>query len=353
MSDLSEPLRQRVREAFGRETPLALRGSGSKAFLGHAAEGEPLELGGHRGIVNHEPRELVLTARAGTPLAEIEKTLEAEGQMLPFEPPRFGPDATLGGTVACALSGPRRPYTGAVRDFVLGCRIINGRGEILRFGGEVMKNVAGYDISRLMAGAFGTLGILLEISLKVLPKPEAELTLVQECDSSEAIRLMNRWAGTPLPLSATSHDGVQLHLRLSGTPGAVRSARQRLGGEALENGASHWEKLREQRHGFFITGQPLWRLSVPPTAPPLSGLAGKQLLEWGGAQRWLVSSEEPERIRQVAAGAGGHATLYRDGATGGEVFHPLPPALAALHSRLRQAFDPAGILNRGRLHGGL
>ena len=351
MNDLAEALQAQVREACAKGEPLALRGSGSKSFLGHRVQGRVLELGGHRGIVNYEPRELVLTARAGTPLAEIEQALEAQGQMLPFEPPHFGPDATLGGTIACALSGPRRPYAGAVRDVVLGCRIINGRGEILRFGGEVMKNVAGYDVSRLMAGAFGTLGILLEVSLKVLPKPETELTLVQECDATEAIEKMNRLAGTPVPLSASSHDGIQLHLRLSGTNGAVEGARKRIGGEILADGASYWERLREHRHAFFTGKRPLWRLSVPSTTPFQADLPGKQLIEWGGAQRWLISEATGETIQRAAAEAGGHATRFRGEAPEGEAFHPLPVPLMALHRNLKRAFDPAGILNPGRLYG--
>ncbi len=349
MADLTEAICERVAGAADRGAPLQLRGGGTKAFYGRVPRGEPLELAGHAGVVNYEPRELVLTARAGTPLAEIESLLEQSGQMLPFEPPRFGDAATLGGTVACGLSGPRRPYAGALRDYVLGVRLVNGRGQALRFGGEVMKNVAGYDVSRLMAGALGTLGVLLEVSLKVLPRPEQRLTLVQERAPEEALEAMNRWAGVPLPLTAACYDGLHLYLRLEGAPTAVEAGRQRVGGDPVEEGDRHWADLREQRLGFFRSELPLWRLSLPPTAP-LRELPGKQLVDWGGAQRWLLSEAPTAEIRALAERMGGAATLFRGGDREGEVFHPLPAPMAALQRQLKQAFDPAGILNPGRLY---
>ena len=347
MADRADELQEAVRRALAQGRPLALTGGGSKRFYGGEPAGEPLSVSGHAGVVNYEPRELVLTARAGTPLEEIESLLAGEGQMLAFEPPRFGAGATLGGTVACGLSGPRRPWSGAVRDFVLGVRLIDGRGERLRFGGEVMKNVAGYDVSRLMCGALGTLGLLLEVSLKVLPRPEAEITLVQERGGEEAIELMNRWSGKPLPLSAACHDGLHLHVRLSGSPTAVAAARRRLGGEPMEDGGTFWEALREQRHAFFQANRPLWRLSVPATTPPLA-LPGRQLVDWGGAQRWLVSDAPAEEIRHQAAAVGGSATCFRGGDRS-RPFHPLPQPLQRLQHRIKQAFDPQGIFNPGRL----
>lgn len=346
-------LQGRIRAAAHAGTPLCLRGSGSKSFLGRKAVGEPLGLAEHNGILAYQPKELVVTARCGTTLEEIESVLAEEGQGLPFEPPRFGPAATIGGTVACGLSGPARPYAGAVRDLVLGTRVLTGRGEVLRFGGEVMKNVAGYDVSRLMTGAFGTLGVLLEVSLKVMPLPAAERTLVQERSPGEAVRLMNEWAGRPLPVTATCHDGERLYVRLSGAETAIRQAAASLGGEPVEDGRAFWHgRIREQGHAFFAGGGPLWRLSVRQSAPPIE-LPGKQLIEWGGAQRWLRTDADAGSIRAAAERAGGHATLFRGGERTGEVFHPLSPALISLHRGLKEAFDPRGILNPGRMYEGL
>ncbi|APZ42005.1 glycolate oxidase subunit GlcE [Acidihalobacter ferrooxydans] len=346
--DLGDSLATQVAEAAQTRTALRIEGAGSKGFLGHAVTGETLAVAGHRGVIAYEPVELVLTARAGTPLAEIEALLAEHRQMLAFEPPHYGADATLGGTLACNLSGPRRPYAGAARDFVLGTRIVNGRGEILRFGGEVMKNVAGYDLSRLMAGSYGTLGVLLDISLKVLPRPPAELTLAQEMDAGEALRRMNEWAARPLPLSGAFHDGACVYLRLSGAASAVAAAQRRLGGEPVADADALWHDLREHRHGFFRHDAPLWRLSVAATAA-LAELPGRWLLDWGGAQRWYAGPAAPEAVRRAAAQAHGHATLYR-GHEGAARFHPLAAPLAVVHRRLKAALDPAGILNPGRLY---
>ncbi len=345
--DMTVELQQAVQEALASGGALNLRGGGSKAFYGRTPEGAPLALAGHTGIVNYEPKELVLTARAGTPLSEAKILLAAERQMLAFEPPAFGDAATLGGTIACGLSGPRRPYTGSARDFVLGMRIINGRGEILRFGGEVMKNVAGYDVSRLMTGALGTLGLILEISLKVLPIPEQEITLVQERSAAEAIEVMNAWGGRPLPITAACYDGLHLHVRLSGAPAAVAAGRDRVGGE--QGDEAFWHSVGEHRHPFFSDDRPLWRLSLPHRVPPLE-LPGKQLIDWGGAQRWLFSDATAADIRRPLERAGGHASLFRGGDRRGSVFHPLPEALATIHRNLKQAFDPRAIFNPGRLY---
>lgn len=349
MNDLTEQFQGRVREALARGTPLELKGGGSKRFYGRTTGGSPLPLGEHSGIVNYEPKELVLTARCGTALADLEQLLAEQGQMLAFEPPHFGENATLGGTIACGFSGPRRPYAGSARDFVLGVRIINGRGEVLHFGGEVMKNVAGYDVSRLMAGSLGTLGLILEVSLKVLPRPTDEITLVQQRDPDEAIRLMNEWAAKPLPISAACYDGAQLYLRLSGASRALISAHELIGGEKRADSGLFWLNLREHRHGFFSSDKPLWRLSLPPHTSHLN-LSGKQFIDWGGAQRWLISDTEAQVIRKAVSKVGGHATLFRGGDHGGEVFHPLQGALYTLHRNLKSSFDPDGIFNPGRMY---
>ena len=350
--DQSQTLQVAVQEAHARSQPLAIRGGGSKTFYGRQTSAcDLLDLGGHRGIIDYAPNELFITLRAGTSLQALEAQLAEAGQMLPFEPPHFGPTATIGGTLACGFSGPRRPYAGSARDMVLGMRILNGQGEILRFGGQVMKNVAGYDVSRLMVGALGTLGVLLEVSLKVLPRPDSTVTLVWPMDPVTAVQRMNDWAGQPLPLSATAYDGEHLYIRLSGTGSAVRAAQTRLGGERLPDAeaAAFWVALREQRNDFFQGDAPLWRLAVAPATPPLP-LGDQTLIEWGGGQRWLRGARDATALRQLAAEHGGHATLFRGGDRRGEVFHPLAPPLLAMHQRLKAAFDPRAILNSGRLY---
>ena len=339
---------ERIRAAHANRTPLILQGGGSKTFYGNADEGEVLNTRVLTGVVDYQPKELVLTARAGTPLAEIEALLDEHQQMLAFEPPHFGGAATLGGCIAAGLSGPRRPYAGAARDFVLGVRLIDGTGQALRFGGQVIKNVAGYDVSRLMVGALGTLGLLTEVSLKVLPRPKAETTLQFELDEAAALLKMNQWAGQPLPLSATSWHAGLLTLRLSGAASAVQAAQAKLGGETLKDAAAFWQRLRDQATPFFDK-RPLWRLAVKSTTPPLQ-LGDAQWIEWAGAVRWLASDLPAAALREAAKTAGGHATLFRGNAPVDGVFAPLAPALATLHRNLKQRFDPQGIFNRGRLY---
>lgn len=351
VNDLTVSLQQQIQAAYAGKTPLKIVGGNSKAFYGRMTNGTELHVSGHSGVISYEPTELVITARAGTPLDEIEATLASQGQMLPFEPPHWGPTATLGGTVACNLSGPRRAYAGSARDFVLGCRIINGRGEVMHFGGEVMKNVAGYDVPRLMTGALGTLGVLLEISLKVLPVPQHDLTLVQPCTLDEAISRMNLRAARPVPLSASAWLDGQLYLRFSGADSAVAAVRARELGDMLADAAAFWQSLRELNLPFFASTDRLWRVALPQTAAQ-PDLPGEWLVEWGGAQRWLRSTADAADIRARAAGLGGHATLIHGGDRNGAVFQPLPPVLWQLHQRLKQAFDPAGILNPGRMYEG-
>lgn len=337
-----------IRDAAVRRAPLRLRGGGSKDFFGNEPRGAPLDTRGYAGIVDYEPAELVITARCGTSLSELERILEEQGQCLPFEPPHFGA-ATFGGCLAAGLSGPRRASAGAVRDFVLGVKLIDGRGRELAFGGRVMKNVAGYDLSRLATGSLGTLGLIAEASVKVLPKPEREATLGFELPQSEAIERLNRWAGQPLPISASAWQGNALRVRLSGSEPALRAAAGRLGGENLENGAAFWRGVREQSDVFFAGTEPLWRLAVPSTTPPL-GLPGREFLEWGGALRWLKSEAPAAQIREATSRAGGHATLFRAAGKSAGAFAALDPVLLRLHRALKAEFDPAGILNPGRLY---
>jgi glycolate oxidase FAD binding subunit len=351
---------ERIRACASARRTVRVRGGGTKDFYGRAPRGdEVVEMSAHSGIVAYEPKELVLTVRAGTALEEVERALAAERQMLPFEPPHFaragsergqgGGGATIGGVVASGLSGPRRPYAGAVRDFVLGTRIVNGRGEALAFGGRVIKNVAGYDVSRLMAGALGTLGVITEASFKVLPKPPEEKTLSFALAQGPAIERANRWAGQPLPLSAAAWEANVLRVRLSGASAAIAAAMAKLGGEEDPQGARYWEELREQRLAFFAGDAPLWRLSVPQTTPPLL-TEHAQLVDWGGGVRWIRGVADTASIRDAAQRAGGHATLFRGGDRASSVFHPLAPAILKVHRRLKAAFDPAGILNPGRMY---
>lgn len=339
---------EQVVAAIESGSTLNTRGGNSKAFYGNPVTGEPLDVAGHSGIVEYDPGELVLTCRAGSRLSEIRAALEENRQHLPFEPPGFGELATVGGTVACGFSGPARPWRGSLRDYLLGVKIVNGAGEVVHFGGQVMKNVAGYDMSRLLAGSMGTLGVLLEASFKVLPMPARERTLVFACSQAEAIERVNRWSGQPLPLSGSFWVDDRLHLRLSGARSEVDQAVARLDSGKPLGDTTCWSDLREHRLAFFQKPGNLWRLSVPSAKGPLN-LEGNCLVDWGGAQRWYGTDQPAEAIREQARQAGGHATLFRgDAAT--EAFQPLPPALQQVQERIRQALDPHGVFNPGRLY---
>ncbi len=362
--DRSEPspalarLIDQVQTARAAKGTLAIRGGGSKAFYGEAERGEALDVTPLAGISSYEPSELVVSARAGTPLAELEAALATQGQCLPFEPPRFGAASTVGGMVAAGLAGPARANVGGVRDYVLGATLLNGRAECLSFGGQVMKNVAGYDVSRLLAGSMGVLGVICEVSLKVLPQPVATATLRFELDQAAALVRLNQWGGRPLPLSASAWWDGMLVLRLAGARAAVDSACAALGGESIEPAlaATFWNGLRDQGDEFFVGaaravqgGATLWRLSVPQTAPVLA-LSGEQLVEWGGAQRWLCTSAPAVQLREAAMAAGGHATLFRGRDKGAGVMSPLSAALERIQRRLKAAFDPDRVFNPGRLY---
>ncbi|HXD07402.1 MAG TPA: glycolate oxidase subunit GlcE [Burkholderiaceae bacterium] len=350
----------RVRAASAAGTPLCLRGGDTKSFYGEVPKGDPLDLGELRGISSYEPTELVVTARAGTPLSELEAALAQCGQCLAFEPPRFASGGTVGGMVAAGLSGPARANAGAVRDFVLGASLVNGQGEVLSFGGQVMKNVAGYDVSRLLAGSMGVLGVIAEVSLKVLPRAAATATVRFELDEAGALDRLNAWGAQPLPVSASAWWDGMLVLRLSGARAAVDAALHKLGGERVSEdlAADFWRGLRDQDDEFFdkaraavrsASGAALWRLSLPQVAPVVS-LPGEQLIEWGGAQRWWCTAAPAALVREVARKAGGHATLFLAGEERAQVFEPLAPALARIHRELKRAFDPQGVFNPGRLY---
>ena len=336
---------ERIREAAAQNRALRIRGSGSKDFYAFKLEGEPLDVSGYRGIVDYEPSELVMTARAGTPLSEVEEALTKGGQMLACEPPYFGPNATVGGCIAAGFSGPRRAAAGSLRDFVLGTRVLNGAGEDLRFDGRVMKNVAGFDVSRLMAGSFGTLGVIVEASLKVLPRPEEELTVRFELNAAKAIEAMNRWAAQPLPISATCHFGNALSVRLSGSKLGVAAARTKIGGEAVAEGNAFWRAVREQTLDAFHG--PLWRLSITPTTPPLA-LPGQQVIEWNGSLRWIATDAPAQQVFGAARQAGGHATRFRG--PSGTPLMLLDSAVFEMHKRLKAALDPNGVFGPHRLH---
>ncbi len=359
----------RILSARSAGAQLRIRGGGSKDFYGEVPHGDVLDTRILEGTSSYEPTELVVTARCGTSLADLEALLATKGQCLPFEPPHFGDPAlsaaargaTVGGMVAAGLSGPPRAATGAVRDYVLGATILNGNGEVLSFGGQVMKNVAGYDVSRLMAGSMGTLGVILEVSLKVLPVAPATLTLRMEMNQASAITQLNTWGGLPLPLNASAWWGGNLILRLRGALAAVQAARERIGGQVVdpEHALPFWDDLRNHTDEFFVkareavkTGAALWRLSVPQTAPPLA-LSGEMMMEWGGAQRWLCSAMPASNVRDVVTRAGGHATLFATQDKSAGVFAPLQSPLDRIHRELKKSFDPSGVFNPGRLYPGL
>ena len=367
---------ERIRAAGESGTPLCIRGDGTKDFYGEAPSGELLDTTELCGISSYEPTELVVTARCGTPLAELEAALAEKGQCLPFEPPHFTGDTpeattqggTVGGMIAAGLSGPSRAAVGAVRDYVLGATLLNGRGEVLSFGGQVIKNVAGYDVSRLLVGSLGTLGVIAEVSIKVLPVAPATTTLRFDRDAADALAQLHQWGGQPLPLNASALWNGMLVVRLRGAAAAVQAATaqfQALGGEVIGHDLADpfWAGLRDHQDEFFVAahaavqaGGALWRLSVPQTTPMLA-LPGTPLIEWAGGQRWCVtpnvSAETVAHLREIARRAGGHATLYRSRYKSAGVFAPLQPPLDRIHRELKRSFDPHGLFNPGRLYPGL
>jgi glycolate oxidase FAD binding subunit len=340
-------LQAQVEQAVANGSALRIEAGGSKSFYGYPVEADALRVAGHSGIIDYDPAELVISLRAGCKLDEVEALLAENNQMLGFEPPHFGDNATIGGIVATGFTGPRRAFAGAVRDFILGVKILNGRGEITSFGGRVIKNVAGFDVSRLMVGAQGTLGVILDISLRVLPRFETEQTLVFEhADAQDHIRWINEISAKPIPVSASMWHRGQSFVRLSGSAQGVASAVTRLGGEQVPD---LWAQLREQSHEFFNSQAKLLRVSVPQTCEDLF-TEKSQLIEWGGAQRWITSEFDLEQLRRKVEGHQGTVCVYRGADPEEMIFHPLNASMLALHRSLKSSFDPARIFNPGRLY---
>jgi glycolate oxidase FAD binding subunit len=354
MADFIDELCSQVEQAARNNTKLRPSGGNTKQFYGGPLEGEVIDMRQWAGIVEYEPTELVMTVKAGTLLSEVEAALKTEKQELAFEPPRFGQNSTIGGTVCAGLAGPARLSKGGVKDYVLGCTLLDGKGQLLNFGGVVMKNVAGYDVSRVIPGSMGTLGIATELSIKVMPVAPAEATLVFAMPVNQAIEQCNQWLSKPLPISATFFHNDQLTIRLRGANAAVQSAIQKMGGETLpqDQALAFWQSVRDQQHAFFTEPGDLWRIAVPPTTVDLA-LKGQAVHEWGAGLRWLrpEAGTSAESIRGIAQRAGGHATLYRSTSSENRAHaFQLPDAvMLKLQRRLKAQFDPAGIFSINRL----
>lgn len=350
-NDNTQALHEQVQIALDQRQPLLIVGGNSKAFYGNESQGQILETRQHSGVVAYEPSELAITVRCGTNLQALEALLAEQGQMFAFEPPSLSPDSTIGGAVAAGLSGPARPWQGSIRDHLLGVRLVTGYGKIAQFGGQVMKNVAGYDVSRLMAGSLGTLALILEVSLKVVPRPAAEITLALEMPETDALELGVRLRHDAMPLTGACYFDGCFYVRLSGTEASVNTAVRTIGGEFLPEPQQFWQALRNQTHEFFQPlDRPLWRLSFPSATPHISSLEGNSLVEWAGAQRWLYSNIPVNLIRSIAEKYKGQATLYRGRLPGVSTFHPQPPGLLQVQERLKQALDPQGIFNPNRMN---
>ena len=348
-ADIAEALADQVRTASADRRALRIVGGDTKAWYGRATGGERLELAAHRGVIDYDPCELVITARAGTPLIEIEALLAENRQGLGFEPPSFGPASTIGGVVAAGLAGPARPFAGAPRDHLLGARVLDGQGRALRFGGTVFKNVAGFDAFRLMCGAMGTLGALLDVSIRVTPAPAERRTLVFDLDWPASQAMLTRLLRAPWPIDGALHDGNQLFVRLSGPVDGVAEAERAFGGKPGD--PTMWRTVRDGVLPLFAAPR-LWRLSIPRTAR-LETLPGQAVFDWAGSQVWVGADAPADQMRGLAARAGGHATLFRGAMPGEDVFTPLPAPMLALHGRLKTVFDPVGVFNPGRLYEGL
>lgn len=340
---------QTIREAAAKKSPLNICAGNTKNFYGNSSSGETFDVSQYQGIIDYEPSELFITARCGTTLKQIETELDNHNQMLAFEPPHFGEQATIGGTVACGLSGPRRPYAGAMRDNMLGVHIINGEGHYLRFGGQVMKNVAGYDVSRAMCGALGTLGVIMQVSLKVIPKPETEITLQIETPESQALSTLHQLSQSSLPISATFIENNSLYLRLAGLESSIQKTKLELDAKQINESNDFWHTVKEQQRDYFKSAKPLWRINVPNNAPAID-LEETMLIEWNGGLRWLSSLLDDTLIRSKIQQLGGHATLFKSENKSADCFSELSPEVKTLHTNLKNAFDPLHIINPGRMY---
>lgn len=345
--DFQAELIHSVEDAIEHKQPLAIHGSNSKNFLGNKITGKPVDVSHHNGIIEYEPSELFITAKCGTPLQEIESTLRENKQILPFEPPSFAITDTLGGTIACGLSGPRRAYANSIRDCILGANIINGKAEYLTFGGNVMKNVAGYDTSRLMCGAYGTLGIIMQASIRVAPKPQFQMTTVLECSQNEAITQLGQWAHTHLPITASFFHNNLLHIRLEGLQNSVINTHKITGGEVLSSNEEFWNSVKNHRHEFFKSELPLWKLVIPHNTPALP-IPGNTCFEWNSGLRWITSNDSPENIISCCKQARGSATLFKSTTKPNDHLPDLSADLKKLHIKIKSAFDPDNIFNPGR-----
>lgn len=348
-SDFIQALSASIQQASTSQQALSIQGGGSKSFYGNDISAQALDVSSNIGIVDYEPSELFITANNGTLLSDIETLLNTNNQQLSFEPPQFGDHATLGGTVACGLSGPRRPYAGSLRDCILGAHIVNGKGEHLEFGGQVMKNVAGYDASRLMCGALGTLGVITQISLRVAPKPQTELTLALDTNQAHALEIMNGWTQTQLPVSATYYYNDTLYVRIEGLETTIKKAHKEIGGEALSDSHLFWSELKNHQADFFQTDLPLWRIIVPNNTPPLS-INNESCMEWNGGLRWIKSDDNPQHIIKQCQAVNGHTTLFKAKSKPDDCIANIHPNLKKLHMNLKSAFDPQRILNPGRMY---
>lgn len=348
MTVLSQ-LQDQVRDAVSESRTLCIVGGNSKQHMGREQVGDPLELSNYAGVVEYQPTELMITVRAGTTISVLQEILAQENQMLASESPEFDAKATIGGTLACNQSGPSRPWYGSIRDQVLGIRLINGNAEHLRFGGQVMKNVAGYDVSRLQAGAMGTLGVITEVSLKVLPRPDSSITVRRQVDASDAIRVMNEINRLPMPLTGACWYDGEMYVRLSGAAAVINAAAAKMEGERLQDSAAFWTGLREQALPFFGSAKDLWRFSVRSTSPHFEHLVD-WLIDWGGAQRWLAGRYERDELDGIATNSGGELSCIRGGDRSAEVFSSRAGAHRAMLVRMKQAFDPSSVFNPGRLY---
>lgn len=348
--DQLDSLLEQVQRALSEKQPLRIRGGNSKHFLGGLVAGHDLDVSQHQGIVDYDPSELVVTVRTGTPIRALRAALQKQGQYLPFEPAEFDGMATVGGVVASGLSGPRRPWSGSVRDYVLGCRLITGEGHQLRFGGQVMKNVAGYDVSRLMVGAMGTLGVLTEVSFKLLPRPRHQAARHLSCTLEQSMEYLARWRKASFPVTGAIHENGCLHVRLEGGRSSVTQALQQIGGETEHD--NFWFDLREFKLDFFQDQKArLWRVACALNAKPIEW-PGQLMYDWGGAQVWIKSQAPVAEVFRLAASQGGHAVAFAHGENPG-LYQELPAALLKVHHQIKRQLDPVGIFNPGRLYGSL